>query len=152
MQYTYEFEMWRGEFGWIAEPFGLDGITQGESIDDLSESAADLLREIVRDHIMSGHEMPAATFGNDLTHDGIRLIVSVDAAMSDIPKISAAEAARELNVSRPRVTAMLGSGLLDGWKEGRNTWVTLASVEARKADSRKAGRPKTKSVSATSGS
>lgn len=23
MQYTYEFEMWRGEFAWIAAPFDL---------------------------------------------------------------------------------------------------------------------------------
>ena len=29
MQYTYEFEMWRGEFAWIAAPFDLVGITQG---------------------------------------------------------------------------------------------------------------------------
>lgn len=142
MQYTYEFEMWRGEFGWIAEPFGLDGITQGDDVNDLCESAADLLREIVRDHIMRSKPLPPAIFDNEPTRGGVRLIVSVDAAMANVPRISAAEAARKLGVSRPRVTAMLASGLLDGWKEGRNTWITLASVEARKADGRKAGRPK----------
>ena len=142
MQYTYEFEMWRGEFGWIAEPYGLPGITQGDDVDDLCESAADLLRETVRDHIMRGEPLPSATFDNEPAHGGVRLVVSVDAAMADIPRLSAAEAARELGVSRPRVTAMLGSGLLDGWKEGRNTWVTKASIEARKADARKAGRPR----------
>ncbi len=57
--------------------------------------------------------------------------------------MSAAEAARALGVTRPRVTAMLASGLLDGWREGRNTWVTEASVGARLADARKAGRPRT---------
>ena len=142
MQYTYEFEMWRGEFGWIAEPFGLPGITQGDDVDDLCESAADLLRETVRDYIMRGEALPPAVFDGEPRHGGVRRVVSVDAAMSDIPRMSAAEAAQELGVSRPRVTAMLGSGLLDGWKEGRNTWVTRASVEARKADDRKAGRPR----------
>lgn len=142
MQYTYEFEMWRGEFGWIAEPFGLNGVTQGENVDDLCESAADLLREIVRDHIMTGQELPAATFDNDPVHGGVRLIVSVNAAMADVPRMSAAEAAHELGVSRPRISAMIRSGLLDGWKEGRNTWVTVASVEARKGDEHKAGRPR----------
>lgn len=148
MQYTYEFEMWRGEFGWIAKPFGLEGITQGGDVNDLCESTADLLREIVRDHIMSGRDLPPATFDNNPTHDGIRLIVSVDVAMDTIPRMSAADAARELNVSRPRISAMLESGLLDGWKEGRNTWITITSIEARKAESPKAGRPKKELTSA----
>lgn len=142
MQYTYEFEMWRGEFGWIAEPYGLPGITQGDDVDDLCESAADLLRETVRDYIMRGEPLPAATFDNAPVHGGVRLVVSVDAALSDIPRLSAAEAAQALGVSRSRVTAMLSSGLLDGWKEGRNTWVTKASIDARKGDARKAGRPR----------
>ena len=86
--------MWRGEFGWIAEPFGLNGITQGENVDDLCESAADLLREIVRDHIMTGQELPAATFDNDPVHGGVRLIVSVNAAMADVPRMSAADPAK----------------------------------------------------------
>ena len=48
MQYTYEFEMWRGEFAWIAAPFDLAGITQGVDVEDVCESAADLLRELAR--------------------------------------------------------------------------------------------------------
>ena len=117
MQYTYEFEMWRGEFAWIAAPFDLAGITQGEI-------------------------PPKATFGHEPSHGGVRLVVSVDATLDDIEKVSAAQAAELLGVSRSRVTAMLHSGLLEGWKDGRNTWVTKASIDARLASPTPAGRPK----------
>ncbi|WP_165173474.1 helix-turn-helix domain-containing protein [Adlercreutzia sp. ZJ242] len=142
MQYTYEFEMWRGEAGWCIAPFGLNGATQGEDVADACESAADWLRETVRDYVMRGQALPPASFGNAPKRGGVTVVVSVDAAMSEIPRMSAAEAAHALGVTRPRVTAMLASGLLDGWRDGRNTWVTKASVRARLADERKAGRPR----------
>ena len=73
---------------------------------------------------------------------GVLGVVSVEATLDSIPKVSASEAARMLAVGRSRITAMLAAGLLDGWRDGRNTWVTLDSVEARKADPRMAGRPR----------
>lgn len=142
MQYTYEFEMWRGEFGWIAAPFDLAGITQGADVEEVCESAADLLRELVREHLMRGRTPPKATFDHEPTHGGVRLVVSVDAALDDIEKVSAARAAELLGVSRSRVTAMLHSGLLEGWQDGRNTWVTKASIDARLASPAPAGRPR----------
>lgn len=142
MQYTYEFEMWRGEKEWIIAAFGIDGVTQGSDVEDACDSAADLLRETVRDYLMRGEHPPAPSFGNEPEHDGIRVIVSVDASLDEVDKVSASEAARMLGVSNGRVTAMIDSGLLDGWKDGRNTWVTRDSVEARLAAPRAAGRPK----------
>ena len=142
MQYTYEFEMWRGEFAWIAAPFDLAGITQGVDVEDVCESAADLLRELAREYLMRGEIPPKATFGHEPSHGGVRLVVSVDATLDDIEKVSAAQAAELLGVSRSRVTAMLHSGLLEGWKDGRNTWVTKASIDARLASPTPAGRPK----------
>lgn len=142
MQYTYEFEMWRGEFGWLAEPFALEGITQGVDVADLCESAADLLREIVQHYLMRGEEPPRATFDNEPRHDGVRLVVSVDASLDHVQRMSATEAARTLGVSRSRITAMLNAGLLEGWREGRNTWITRDSVNARKAAPIPKGRPK----------
>lgn len=142
MQYTYEFEMWRGEKQWLIEPFGLLGITQGEDVADACESAADLLREIICDYLMKGEKPPSPSFENDLLHDGVRVIVSVDASLNDVDKVSASKAAEILGVSRGRITAMVQSGLLDGWKEGRNAWVTRASVDARLATPHMAGRPK----------
>ena len=131
MQYTYEFEMWRGEFAWIAAPFDLVGITQGVDVEDVCESAADLLRELAREYLMRGETPPKATFDHEPSHGGVRLIVSVDVTLDDIEKVSAAQAAELLGVSRSRVTAMLHSGLLEGWKDGRNTWV--AKAEHRRA-------------------
>ena len=107
MQYTYEFEMWRGEFAWIAAPFDLVGITQGVDVEDVCESAADLLRELAREYLMRGETPPKATFDHEPSHGGVRLIVSVDVTLDDIEKVSAAQAAELLGVSRSRVTAML---------------------------------------------
>ena len=56
--------------------------------------------------------------------------------------VSAAQAARELGVSAGRVTHMLDAGILDGYRSGRRTYVTEASIAARKASPRDAGRPK----------
>lgn len=142
MQYTYEFEMWRGEKEWIIAAFGIPGVTQGADVEDACDSAADLLRETVRDYLMRGERPPVPSFDNEPQHGGIRVIVSVDASLDEVDKVSASEAARMLGVSNGRVTAMIDSGLLDGWKDGRNTWVTRDSVEARLAAPRAAGRPK----------
>ena len=132
MQYTYEFEMWRGEFAWIAAPFDLVGITQGVDVEDVCESAADLLRELIQEYLMRGEQPPRA----------------VDACLEHVERMSAAEAAKVLGVSRSRITAMLDSGLLEGWREGRNTWVTVDSVAARKASPAPTGRPRKKTESA----
>lgn len=102
MQYTYEFEMWRGEFAWIAAPFDLVGITQGVDVEDVCESAADLLRELAREYLMRGETPPKATFDHEPSHGGVRLIVSVDVTLDDIEKVSAAQAAELLGVSRSR--------------------------------------------------
>lgn len=146
MQYTYEFEMWRGEGGWCIAPFGLPGATQGNDVEDACESAADLLRETIRDYIFRNEKPPAPTFDNEPEHGGVRVVVSVDASLNGVEKVSAAQAAELLGVSRSRITHMISSGLLDGWKEGRNSWVTKASVDARLAAPVKAGRPKKKDV------
>lgn len=142
MQYTYEFEIWRGEKEWCIAPFGIPGATQGIDVEDACESAADLLRETVRDYLMRGERMPAPVFDNVPEHGGVRVIVSVDASLDDMEKISASQAADMLGVSRSRITAMVENGLLDGWRDGRNSWITKASVDARLASPRGAGRPK----------
>lgn len=141
MRYVFECELFKGEQQWCVFPFGLPGATQGESLQDACESAADSLQEVVRDMLMHGEQVPAPTFGNELEHGGERLVVSFDASLDDVRKVSAAQAARMLGVSRSRVTALVKSRLLDGWTEGRNSWVTLDSIEARLADAPSAGRP-----------
>lgn len=143
MQYTHEFELRRGERQWIIEAIDLPGcITQGEDVADACNSAADLLRETAWDALLRGEELASGTFGHKPPNGGILVVISVEATLSSIPKVPASEAARMLGVGRSRITAMLKSGLLDGWRDGRNTWVTLDSVNARKTDRRTPGRPK----------
>lgn len=143
MQRTYEFELWRGERQWIIASFDLpEAITQGEDVQDACESAADVLREVSRDAMMRGMSLSSPTFENEPRNGGIRVIVSVEIGLDEVAKVSATEAARLLGVSRSRVTAMIASRHLDGWREGRNTWVTCASIEARLADAPTPGRPR----------
>lgn len=56
--------------------------------------------------------------------------------------VSAAEASRMLGVSAGRITHMLDAGVLDGYREGRRTWVSVASIEKRPSEIPKAGRPR----------
>lgn len=146
MQYTYEFEMWRGEKDWCIAPFGIEGATQGSSVEDACESAADLLRLTIQDYLLHGETPPAASFDNDPEHGGVRVVVSVDADLGSIEKVSASKAAEMLGVSPGRITAMVDSGLLEGWKDGRNSWISKQSIDARLASPRSAGRPKKAAV------
>ena len=66
----------------------------------------------------------------------------------DGPVVSAAEAARKLGVSAGRITHMLDAGVLDGYRNGRRTYITETSIEARMADTPKAGRPRKKALQA----
>lgn len=56
--------------------------------------------------------------------------------------VSAAEASRRLGVSPGRITHMLDAGVLDGYREGRRTWISVASIEKRLSETPKAGRPR----------
>ncbi|MEG1840532.1 MAG: helix-turn-helix domain-containing protein, partial [Raoultibacter sp.] len=55
--------------------------------------------------------------------------------------MSAAQAARELGLSPGRITHMIDAGILDGYRDGRRTYVAVESVERRKAEAPQAGRP-----------
>ena len=58
--------------------------------------------------------------------------------------VSAAEASRRLGVSAGRVTHMLDAGVLEGYRRGRRTFVTVESIDRRKASKARAGRPRKK--------
>jgi hypothetical protein len=144
-QYTYEFEIYSEgcEGGWlVAEPFDLDGGTQGLGVAEACRMAADWLRCEAEARVLRGETMPPAVFGHEPRHGGQIAVVSVQAGLDTVPRMSAAEAARMLGVSPGRVSQMLAAKLLDGWREGGRTWVTRASVEARASERPKAGRPR----------
>lgn len=70
------------------------------------------------------------------------MIFGVSAGLETIEKVTATEAARMLGVTQGRVTQMIREARLHGWKEGRNTYVSLDSVRARLAERPRAGRPR----------
>ena len=92
---------------------------------------------------MSGKELPEISFGHKPKHGGKIIAIAVSREIEDIPAITAAEAARELGISTARVAQLINAGLLDSWKDGTKRMVSKESVNARKEDNPKAGRPKT---------
>lgn len=138
---VYEFEFFT-EDGWVvALPFGMDGGTQGTDEADAARMAADWLRGEIEHSLMTDTPMPTPTFGNLPEHGGRIGIVAVDASLASIDSVSAAEAARLLGVTQGRISQMLASGQLEGYHVGRAAFITRASIEARIAESPKAGRP-----------
>ena len=128
---VHEFELFEEDGFVLALPFDLEGGTQGESFEDAAEMAADWLKCTAEDWLIHGVEPPKPTFGNEPERGGRVILIGVDVSLASIPTVSASEAAARLGVSRPRVTQMLASGALVGWRDGRNTRVTIDSVNAR---------------------
>lgn len=142
MQRTYEFEVYEDD-GWlVAEPFGLPGGTQGRDGAEVAQMAADWLRTAMEEYALHGEEPPEPTYGNAPANGGRIMVVSVQAGLETVERVSAAEAARMLGVTPGRVSQMLKANLLSGWREGGRTWVAADSVRARLAESPRAGRPR----------
>lgn len=126
-----EFELFESEGFVLAFPFDIEGATQGTTFEDAAEMAADWLKGMAEHWLMTGEEPPKPTFGNLPQHGGRVILIGVDVSLDAIPSVSASEAASMLGVSRSRITQMLESGALVGWRDGRNTRVTVDSVNAR---------------------
>ncbi len=142
-RYTYEFEIFEDSGFWCVLPFGLGGATQGNTREEAIESAAEWLQIVAEDAEIWKKELSSPVFGMPLEHGGERLIVSVVAGRETIDTVSAAQAAELLGVSRPRVSQLLNSKALEGWIEGRNTFVTVDSIMARLSEPLPVGgRPK----------
>lgn len=144
MFYICEFEFFDDGEGSVAA-FCLNdwgGATFGDDLADAGESAADWLAGMVDDCLMSGRELPPIEIGHEPTHGGKVVAVAVSRELSDIPAMTAADAARALGVSTARVSQLVSAGLLDSWRDGTRRMVSKASVEARLEDAPKAGRPK----------
>lgn len=144
MFYICEFEFYNDGEGSVAALClnGWGGATFGDDLEDAGESAADWLTCMVDDCLMNGHELPPVELGHEPQHGGMVIALAVSRELSNIPAMTAADAARGLGVSTARITQLANAGLLDSWKEGSRRMVSKASVEARLEDAPKAGRPK----------
>ena len=152
MRYVYEAVLSPAEEGGydVAVPDLPGCFTCGDDFAEAVGMAADAMKTYVAALLADGAVPP------DVEHhdcpEGCELVaVSFEADESyivDGEVVSAAEAARMLGLSAGRITHMLDAGVLDGYRFGRRTYVTVASIEARKASEPKAGRPRKEAATA----
>lgn len=144
MLYLREFEITEPDANGLcaALPFGLPGATQGEGFDEAMEMAADWLYHTVQYALIDGDDIPEPRFGNEPENGGKVVTVAVDVDLSRADAVTAADAARILGVSTARIAQMCDKGQLTSWKDGAKRMVLRDSVNARLADTPKAGRPR----------
>ena len=138
MVYVWEFEFFPDESGnginaLPCGDFGY-GATCGDDLVDAVEYAADFLGCAVEDHLIRGVELPPMEFGHKPENGGQIIAIAVERNLEDIPSMTAADAARELGVSRARIAQLCKAGLLESWMSGTNRMVTRNSVNARLVD------------------
>lgn len=121
--------------------------TFGESYEEAARMAADAAKTYVASLLAHGDDIPASHVREV---PGASMLICFEADASYVVRgetVSAAEASRMLGVSAGRVTHMLDSGILQGYRRGRRTYVTVESIEKRAASHPGAGRPKTRTAS-----
>lgn len=124
--------------------------SQGDDFKEAVEMAADAGKTYIAALMKDGDRIPNATVRRIPEGDREAWVFfeTDESYIVEGPVVSAAQAARELNVSKSRVTSMIDSGVLDGYRSGRHTYVTQRSIDARLTAPRSAGRPKKEAIPA----
>lgn len=143
MRYVIEVEVYDdGDLLTVDIP-DFNATTQGEDLCDAIGMATDLVIALLEDRILTGGVLPAPSpLGRSPRFGGTIVVIAVDVSRASIPAVSASKAAELLGVSRARVSQLLRSGRLEGYREGRDTFVTRASLRARIDEAPTAGRPR----------
>lgn len=115
MFYICEFEFYDDGEGSVAALClnGWGGATFGDNLEDAGESAADWLTCMVDDCLMNRRELPPVELGHEPQRGVMVVALAMPRELSNIPAMTAADAARELGVSTARVTRLANAGLLD---------------------------------------
>lgn len=133
------------EGGYTVEFPDLPGcITEGDTYMEAVGMAADAGKTFVASMLLHDEKPPTAV--PHAAPEGCEAVyVFFEVDESYIVRgevVSAAQAARELGVSASRVSHMLTAGVLDGYRRGRSTYVTMDSIERRKKKGVHPGRPR----------
>lgn len=136
-----EFEFVEDEGFVLALPFGMEGGTQGSDLADAVEMAVEWLKLHALYALAQGRELPETGLGHEARRGGRVIAVAVEADRSEIPAMTAAEAARKLGVSTARVSQLCRAGELDSWRIGATRMVSRESVEYRLRMKPLPGRP-----------
>lgn len=129
------------EGGYAVEPCGLAGATEGDTYEEAVEMAVDWLRAHALAALERGTEYKGSDLGHTPSHGGMVVTVATNVELSDIPAVTAAEAADMLGVSTARVAQLCRDGSLNSWKVGSTRMVSRDSIEYRLAAKPEAGRP-----------
>ena len=114
-----------------------DGKTKEEAV----REGAEMLRLVIADYIDNGDKLPE--YKKETRGDVVSVAVDVDNAFIQETKcMTVTQAAKELKVSKSRVSQMLSAGILQAVRTPNSRLVTIASVNKRKKENKSAGRPK----------
>ena len=122
--------------------------TFGKDYQEAALMGADALETILSAYFDEGIALPKAHYDHKAPRGGSIAFFTVDAPVDAPDTMTVAAAANLLGVSRRRVNAMIENGSLAAVKEGRDNMVTIASVDARLASPRPAGRPRKAAITA----
>ena len=115
--------------------------SDGETREEAVREGAEMLRLLIADYIDRGDKLPE--YKQEKSGDVITIAVDIDSAFIQETKcMTVTEAAKELGVTKGRVSQMLTSGVLQAVNTPTARLVTIASVNKRKQSKRTAGRPK----------
>lgn len=144
-----EFEIYDDhEDGYSVEPCGLSGATEGGTYVEAVEMAVDWLRVHALAALERGAEFEGGGLGHAPSHGGTIVTVATNVELSDIPAVTATEAAEMLGVSTARVAQLCRDGSLHSWRVGNTRMVSRDSIEYRLAAKPGAGRPRRASAEA----
>ena len=131
---------------WVDVPALPGCVTDGDTYEEAVMMAADALKTYVAALLLDGDPVPP--YQASERPDGclaVEVYFETDESYivtGDV--VSAAEASRRLGVSAGRVTRMIDSGVLEGYRQGRRTFVTVESVERRIREGARPGRPRSR--------
>lgn len=128
----YECELCEEPGGWcVVLPDGFGSVVRAASREKVGQKAVDSLKAGVLRRLLTGEPVPEPTYVTEPLRDGSRVLaVTAEVDMQGF-RVTATEAADILGLSNARVTQLLEDGKLIGYREGRNSYVTLDSVKRR---------------------
>jgi predicted RNase H-like HicB family nuclease len=143
--YIYEATIRKEDDGFFVEFDDIDAAyASGDTIADAVQAATETLRLVLAEHIDTGLKLPKPNFKLS-SNDILRVAIAVDVTPDFIERskcVSITEAAEELGVTSSRISHMLDAGILQVVPFGNERLVTIASINERKANPKKAGRPR----------
>ena len=142
MDFTYGATVEQQEDGYFVEfpAFGGGVFADGDTLAEACASASTTLRLAIAEYLESGIRLPDP---GSLEEGRMVFTVEVsDPFIIESKCMTPGEAAEYLGVSAGRISQMLNEGQLETLSHAGRKLITLASLNARRAASPKAGRPR----------